>query len=152
VEPEVYDYLKEQHMALNRLTENLKDKVAGAGGYLSDLKEEGKEKFLNYLNGLGEILPLIAEAGYTLDSFDVDVSLPPGISMKFEKVLDVSRVKIDSILEQNKDKDLLKMIVTSLVAADEFHKKIKLGSFLLTHITVDLSVPPRMKISFVKKG
>ncbi len=138
-------------MALNRLTENLKDKMAGAGGYLSDLKEEGKEKFLNYVNGLGDILPLIAEAGYTLNSFDIDVSLPPGISMQFEKVQDVSRVKIDSILEQNKDKELLKMIVTSLVAADEFHKKVKLGNYFLTHITVGLSVPPKMSIKFVKK-
>ena len=115
-------------MALNKLTESLKGKVAGATEFLSDLKDESKEKLLNYINGLGDILPIIAQTGYRLNAIDIEVSIPPGVNLQFEKVQDVSKEKIDSILDQNKDKDLLRMIVNSLVAADEFHKKVKLGT------------------------
>jgi hypothetical protein len=138
-------------MALNKLTESLKEKVAGASEFLSDLKDESKEKLLNYVNSLGEILPIIAETGYRLEAFDIEVSIPPGINLQFKKVLDVPKEKIESILEENKDKELLKLIVNSLVAADEFHKKVKVGSYVFTDISVDLSIPPKVHIKFVRK-
>jgi hypothetical protein len=138
-------------VVLNKLTENLKGKVAGASEFLSDLKDESKEKLLNYVNGLGEILPIIVETGYMLKSIDVEVSIPPGINLQFQKVQDVSKDRIDSILEANKDKDMLKLIVNSLVAADEFHKKVKLGNYIFTDISIDLSIPPQVHIKFVRK-
>lgn len=138
-------------MVLNKLTENLKGKVAGASEFLSDIKDESKEKLLNYVNGLGEILPIIAETGYRLNAFNVELSIPPGVSLQFEKVLDVPKEKIDGILEQNKDKELLKLIVNSLVAADQFHNKIKLGNYVFTDISIDVSIPPKVHIKFVRK-
>lgn len=138
-------------MVLNKLTENLKDKIGGASGFLNDLKDGSKEKLLNYVNGLSDILPIIAETGYRLESFDIEISLPPGVNLQFKKVQDVSKEKIDSILEANKDKEMLKMIVNSLVAADEFHKKIKVGNYTFTDIGVDVSIPPHVHIKFVRK-
>lgn len=138
-------------MVLDKLTDSLKGKVAGATDFLGDLKEGSKEKLLNYVNGLGDILPIIAETGYRLKSVDIEVSIPPGVNLQFEKVQDVSKEKIDGILEQNKDKDLLKLIVNSLMAADEFHKKVKLGNYAFTEITIDLSLPPKVHIKFVRK-
>ncbi len=138
-------------MALNKFTESLKDKVAGATEFINDVKDESKQKLVSYVNGLGEILPIIAETGYRLNAIDIEVSIPPGVNLQFEKVQDVSKEKIDSILEQNKDKTLLKGIVTSLVAADEFHKKVQLGNYAFTEITIDLSIPPKVHIKFVRK-
>lgn len=138
-------------MVLNKLTENLKGKVAGASEFLTDLKDQSKEKLLAYVNGLGEILPIIAETGYRLESIDIEVSIPPGINLQFQKVLDVSKEKINSILEANKDREMLKLIVNSLVAADEFHNKVKLGNYAFTDVSIDLSVPPKVHIKFVRK-
>lgn len=139
-------------MALDKLTGNLKEKVTGAKEFLSDLKDETKEKLLKSINGLGDILPIVAQTGYRLDAFDIEISIPPGINLQFEKVQDVSKEKIDSILEQNKEKELLKVIVNSLVAADEFHKKVKLGNYVFTHISIDLSIPPTVHIKYVRNA
>ena len=84
-------------MVLRKLTENMKGKVAGASEFLTDLKDQSKEKLLAHVNGLGEILPIIAETGYRLESIDIEVSIPPGINLQFQKVLDVSKEKINSI-------------------------------------------------------
>lgn len=125
--------------------------MAGASEFLSDIKDESKEKVLTYVNGLGEILPIIAETGYRLESIDMEVSIPPGIHLQFQKIQDVSKEKIDAILEANKDKDMLKLIVNALVAADEFHKKVKLGNYVFTDVAIDLSLPPKVHIKFVRK-
>ncbi len=139
-------------MVLDKLTGNLKEKVSGATEFLSDLKEGSKEKILNYINGLGDILPIVAETGYRLETVDIQISLPPAVNLQFRKAEDVSKEKIDAILEQNKDNDLLKLIVNSLVTADEFHKKVKLGSYLFTDIAIDLSLPPKVHIKYVRNS
>jgi hypothetical protein len=138
-------------MDITKLKDNLKEKVSGASEYLDDLKEEGKEKIINYVNGLTDIIPIIAETGYRLKGIDMEVSIPPGVDMHFEKFKTISKEKIDEILEANKDKDLLRSIVKALVTADEFHKKLKMGDLLLTDISVNLSLPPKITIKFLKK-
>lgn len=137
-------------MVLDKLTGNLKEKVAGATEFLSDLKDESKEKMLKYINGLGGILPIVAQTGYRLETFDIAISIPPAINLQFKKILDVPKEKIESILEQNKEKELLKLIVNSLVTADEFHQKVKLGNYLFTDIAIDLSIPPTVHIKYVR--
>jgi hypothetical protein len=138
-------------MDITKLKQNIKDKVSDASGYLTDLKEEGKDKIINYFNGLSEIIPIIAETGYRLKGIDMEVTIPPGINMHFEKFKNISKEKIDQILEQNKEKELLRAIVKALVSADEFHKKLKMGSLRLTDISVNLGLPPKVTIKFAKK-
>ncbi|MFI5252264.1 MAG: hypothetical protein ACHQQQ_07545 [Bacteroidota bacterium] len=134
------------------MKDNLKEQLTGASEYLSDLKDESKEKMVNYFNNLGDLIPVIAETGYRLKGIDIDVSIPPGVNMHFEKFKNMSKEAIDEILEKNKDKEMLKTIVNSLVAADEFHKKLKMGDLLFTSISINLGLPPKVTIKFVKKG
>jgi hypothetical protein len=138
-------------MALKELGESLKEKVAGAADILTDLKESGKEKLLDYVNKLSEVLPVVAEAGYRLEEFEIDISIPPGVNLQFKKVQDVPRETIDRLLEQHKDQDILRNIVNALVAADEFHNKVTIGGYLFTTITVNLSIPPQVHLKFVRK-
>lgn len=138
-------------MDVAKFKDSLKGKVAGASEFLGDLKEEGKEKFINYVNGLSDIIPIIAQTGYRLKGIDMEVSIPPGVDMHFEKFKNISKEEIDHILEANKDKELLRSIVKALVTADEFHKKLKMGDLLLTDISVNLSLPPKVTIKFLKK-
>ena len=138
-------------MDVTKLKDNLKETISGASGFLGDLKEEGKEKFINYVNGLSDIIPIIAETGYRMKGIDMEVSIPPGVDMHFEKFKNIPQEKIDKILEANKDKDLLRSIVKALVAADALHKKLKIGSLQLTDISVNLGIPPKVTVKFLKK-
>lgn len=53
-------------------------------------------------------------------------------------------------MEANKDKDLLQTIVKTLVMADEFHNKLKMGDLVFTTISVNLSIPPKVSLKFAK--
>jgi hypothetical protein len=127
-------------MEIGKIKESLKDKVTNVADYVSDLKDEGKEKFVNYVNGLGDIIPIIATTGYRLKGIDIEVSIPPGVNMQFEKFQNISKEKIDEIMEANKGKELLHSIVKALVMADDLQ---------FTTINVNLSLPPKVTLKFV---
>ncbi len=135
---------------LSKIKDDLKGKVSGVTEYIGDLKEEGKEKSISYINGLSEILPIVAKTGYRLKGVDIEMALPPGINLQFEKFENISKEEIDTIMEANKDKDLLQTIVKTLVMADEFHNKLKMGDLLFTTISVNLSIPPKVSLKFAK--
>jgi hypothetical protein len=138
-------------MDVTKIKDNLKEKVTGASEFLGDLKEGGKEKFIAHVNSLSDIIPIIAQTGYQLKGIDMDVTIPPGVNMHFEKFKNISDEEIGQILDANKGKELLRSIVKALVTADEFHKKLKMGDLLLTDISIGLSLPPKVTIKFVKK-
>jgi len=100
---------------------------------------------------INSILPFISQTGYVLKEMHTEVSFPPGISLCFEKTLETSKQTTDKILKSHKDNEMLKMIVNALVAADEYRKKIKLDGMMFTGITVDVNMPPRVSIKFIKK-
>jgi hypothetical protein len=136
---------------LGTIKNNFKEQINGASEYLSDLKEDSKEKMINSFNNLSELVPIIAETGYRLKGIDIELSLPPGINMRFEKFKNMSREAIDEILEKNKEKEMLNAIVNSLVTADEFHNKLKMGDLVFRDISLKLGLPPKVTIAFVKK-
>ena len=79
---------------------------------------------------------------------NVEVSIPPGVTLSFHKTKEISKEKIKKILEKNKDKEMLKMIVNTLVSADELHKKIKPGKLKYAGLTLELGLPPKVVIKF----
>jgi hypothetical protein len=137
-------------MEFGKLKDNLKEKVTNVTDFIGDLKDEGKEKFVNYINGLSDIIPIIATAGYRLKGIDIDVAIPPGVNMLFEKIKDVPKEEIDAIMEANKDKELLRSIVKALEMADDFHNKLKMGDLRFTSVNVNLSLPPKVTMKFIK--
>ena len=138
-------------MALEGFKGALKDKMSSAGDILGNLKDKSVDKFLEYLNNINDILPIIAKTGYALVGMSVDVSIPPGVNLDFHKTKEVSKEEIEKILEQNEGRPVLKLIVDSLVTANEFHKRIKLGSLPFTGISVGVSMPPKVTLKFIKK-
>jgi hypothetical protein len=114
-------------------------------------KEDALDNLLENINGLNSILPLIAQTGYVLKEMYVEVSIPPGINMCFEKTLETPKETIEKILKAHKDKEMLKMIVNALVSAEEYQKKIKLGSLIFTSIIVNISIPPKTSVKYIKK-
>lgn len=135
-------------MAIKNITESIKGKVSDAKESLGGLKDSAKQKLLDTVNNLNSILPLIAETGYILKEMYVEISIPPGVTLAFHKVKEISKEKIEQILEENKDKEMLKMIVNTLVSADALHNKISLGKMKYTGLNLELGLPPKVVIKF----
>lgn len=127
---------------------NTRDKASVAGDINRNIPVD---ELINATNRINSILPLISQTGFVLKEMHSEVSFPQGISMSFEKTLETSKETTDKILKSHKDNELLRIIVSSLVSADEYRKKIKLDGLMFTGITVDVSMPPRVSVKFIKK-
>ena len=114
-----------------------------------DVKNLTSEKLADMANDLIALSPIIEKTGFRTKEINVGVSIPPIIVFHFEKFADVSKDDIDAILKENEDKTLLKVIVTTLVAADDFQKKLTLGNFKFNEIDIEVGVPPEVNVKLV---
>ena len=130
---------------------NIKSKGSSAGNGSGKAMGIASDELIDATNRINSILPLISQTGFVLKEMYTEDSFPQGISMCFEKTLEISKETTDRILKSHKENELLKMIVNALVSADEYRKKIKLDGLIFTGITVDVNMPPRVSVKFIKK-
>jgi len=130
---------------------NTKSRAAVQGNTAHDLPDNSVDELVEATNRINSILSIISQTGYVLKDMHTDISFPQGISLCFEKTLETPKETTDKILKSHKDNELLKMILNSLLSADEYRKKIRLDGFMFTGITVDVNMPPRVSVKFTKK-
>jgi len=114
-----------------------------------DVKNLTKEKLVTLANDLIALSPIIEEAGFRTKEINVGVTIPPRIVFHFEKFRETSREEIDALLKRNSDKHLLKVIINTLVSADDFQKKLTLGRFVFGEIDIEVGVPPVVNVKLL---
>ncbi|MBK7569750.1 MAG: hypothetical protein IPI31_18170 [Bacteroidetes bacterium] len=117
-----------------------------------DVKNLTKEKLTGFTNDLIALSPLIEKTGFRTKEINIGVGVPPRIIFHFEKFANVSKSDIEALLKQHEDKTMLKVIVTTLVSADEFQSKLTLGSFKFNEIDIELGVPPEVNVKLVNSS
>jgi hypothetical protein len=126
---------------------------------LDDLKDDVKEKFdeeigdsissfgLEKLNDIWDTInessETLLEVGYTITDIILSVQLPPTLAISFTRVDNVSEEQEKAILEANKDKKVLSLILKALSKANHFEKQLKSGvyAFIGLQIKIGASLP-----------
>jgi hypothetical protein len=117
----------------------------------SNATDAAREKIASYTDQLISLSPIIEEIGFKTKSISVDLGLPPSVSFSYEKVKDIEPERRDEILNEHKDKALLGPIVKTLVTADNFQKRLVLGSFKFKAIKITFGLTPAMGLELVPK-
>ena len=99
-------------------SEKLKDLLS----FLKNVKEAGVEKVNTFVNDILGLAPLIEVTGFNMKDLSIEAGIPPGIIISFVKEKDVDAETINKMLEDNKDKETLKLIVMALEKADAMQK------------------------------
>jgi hypothetical protein len=124
----------------------LKDSLS----FLSDLKEEGWEKINTAVNNILGLAPLIEVTGFSMKDVSVDATIPPSITLAFVKEKDVDQETIEKLLEENKDKEILTLIVKGLQKADSLQKGMKLSHYNFRGLSMKIGLPPDISLKFTK--
>ncbi|MEN9572037.1 MAG: hypothetical protein RL172_3268 [Bacteroidota bacterium] len=130
--------------SLDTVSEQLKDSLA----LVKNLKEASTEKLNQLVNDILGIAPLIEETGFTMKDVSVDIGIPLGISLSFVKEKDIDPQTIEKMLEENKDKEVLKLIVTALQKADTLQKSMNLSNYTFKGLGMKLGFPPDVSLKF----
>ena len=145
-------------MALEQIKSGIANAVDTVGGglksslsFLSDLKDAGWEKVSTFVNDILGLAPLIEVTGFSMSDVSVDATIPPSITLSFTKVREVDPATIDKLLEENKDKEMLTLIVKGLQKADSIQHGMKLSHYRFRGVGMKVGLPPDISLKFTRE-
>ena len=145
-------------MALEDLKNSFKDSIGSVSdklkdslSVLKDLKDASTDKLTSISNDILGLGPLIEETGFIMSDVSVDITIPPGITISFQKGNEIDPAMIDKILEENNDKEMLKLIVRALQKADTMQKSMNLANYVFKGMSLKIGLPPDVSLKFEKK-
>ena len=126
-----------------------KEKASEASGKLGDFTDLSLEKLKGALEEINTSLPIVEKVGYKANELEVELGLPPGISIHFEKFQDAADAEVEKIIEENEDKKILVTLIKALTKADEIRAGMKLGKFVFSEVELELGITPKVKMKYL---
>lgn len=119
---------------------------------LADMSSLSKDKlalFANKIIGLG---PVLETVGFAMDGVNIEVTLPPKITISLSKIRDVNEEEILRVKEENQSNEILILIINTILSISQFQSKLSLANYELGGIDILISVPPGVSLKLKKKA
>ena len=118
---------------------------------IGDLGSATKNKFVDYVKDVFNVLPLLEKAGFRTNRLIVGVSVPPSIEIHFSRFKDIKKEEIDSLYEEYKDKKMFKLILKALLMSHDFQSKLSSDTLVFSETCIEISIPPKVSIKYLRK-
>lgn len=106
------------------------------------------KKAKSIINDFIEAGPLIEAAGFRIKDLEIELSVIPKLIPHFEKLTDVDDIVRADIMEQVKDKRIIRMLLKALYKADDFQKSLKMGGLEFTGIEIEITAIPAIRLIY----
>jgi len=118
---------------------------------IGDLGTSTKNKFIDYVKDVFNVLPLLEKAGFRTNRLIVGVSIPPSVEIHFSRFKEVSKEEIDNLYAEYKEKKTFKLILKALLMSNEFQSKLSSNSLVFSETCIEISIPPKVSIKYLNK-
>jgi hypothetical protein len=115
--------------------------VDEATAKLASLGAETSREFLVQANLL---LQLLQSAGYGIGSLEVELGVPPKITIKLKTGPAVKEDKLTTILREHSDKKVITGIVASLIQANKLRDSVTVETLELGEVQITVATPPNI--------
>jgi len=119
--------------------------LTGAAGKL--LLEQA-QKVLAQINLL---LQLLQSAGYGVASLDVELNLPPKVTIKLKAGPAVKEEKLTGIVRDHADQEVITTIVASLIQANRLRGSVTVESLAMEGVEIVLTATPNITLQWKDK-
>lgn len=142
---------------------DLKQAASGASDKVSSMSSElsrdavnnydaaaqySETMFDDFMVGLDVNIMALEKMGYVVTDLYIGVELIPSVSFKISKIKEVSLEEQKAILEQSGNNSVLSYAMEKLNTA----YSMKMGDYKIKAVRMDLSLPPRTSVHFIKLG
>lgn len=127
------------------------DQLKNGLSKIGDLGTNTKNKFIDYVRDVFNVLPLLEKAGFRTNRLIVGVSIPPSVEIHFSRFKEINKDEIDKMYEEFKDKKMFKLILKSLLMSNEFQSKLSSESLVFAETCIEISIPPKVSIKYLNK-
>jgi hypothetical protein len=118
----------------------------------SKVADLGAQKATETLDQANLLLKLLQDAGYQVGDVDVDLGVPPAISITLKTGPMMSDGKLDSIFQANKGNDVLALVLGGLIQANKLRDKVKLETIELKDTKIVLKATPSISLHWKQKS
>jgi hypothetical protein len=125
---------------------DLASKVAASK--VGDLKDAGLRMVMETLDDFNAALPIVREAGYTLNGVDVGIGLPPKVSASFLASEEVSQENVERVLAEHAEKKFTMLLVRALYQAWLLQQKIAVVGLKPKGLSVEIGLIPIVTVKF----
>ena len=115
---------------------------------VEEIKDAGLAKLLETLGDFNNALPILREAGYSLEGFTLGMGIPPNLNAEFSASPEASSVDVERLLTPHADKKLTVVLIRALHNAWLVQTKIAIGGLKPTKLSVDVGLIPSVSVSF----
>jgi hypothetical protein len=118
----------------------------------SKVADLGAQKATETLEQANLLLKLLQDAGYQVGEVDVELGVPPAISVTLKTGPMLSDSKLDSIYDANKGNEALALVLGGLIQANKLRDKVKLDTIELKDTKIVLKATPSISLHWKEKS
>lgn len=136
---------------IKKTVDSMESTVKDSFSFLKDMREASLDKIKTLVNDILGLAPLIEVSGFNMKDVSVDAGIPPAISITFTKERDVDAETIHKLLEDNKEKSMLTLIIRALQKADSIQKGMNLSHYIFRGLNMKIGLPPDISLKFSRE-
>jgi acylphosphatase len=128
---------------------DLKGTVQKAKEGVMDL---GAQKAAEAMNQANQLLRLLQDAGYKVGELDVELGVPPTITINLKPGSLTNDSKLEGIFQANKDNEVLALVLGTLIQANKLRDMVKLDTIELKDAKITLKTSPSISLHWKEKA
>ncbi len=117
---------------------------------LSNLKDYGVEKINDIWSQIENSTDVFAKTGYSITSIQINVAIPPVITLSLNQVENISDEEEEKLLLAHKDQTFLYAILVALFKANAIQKSINSVNYKFSGLTIGMGITPSIEMKFNK--
>jgi acylphosphatase len=114
--------------------------------------ELGAQKAAEAMNQANQLLMLLQEAGYKVGELEVEVSVPPTITINLKPGPMTNDNKLDGVFQANRDNEMLALVLGTLIQANKLRQLVKLETIELKDAKIVLKTSPSISLHWKEKA
>jgi len=127
--------------ALGKLKET-KEAVSGIGfGKAEDLAADANL-----------LLTLLQDAGYEVGQLNIELAVPPIVTIDLKTNTEVDEVKLNALSQANKERQVVSAILASLAQANRLRHSVKVETLELLGAKIVLAALPKVSLQWKQKA
>jgi hypothetical protein len=130
----------------------LKNPMSALNEAVQVIGNVGLEKTQEALGQINLLLQLLQSAGYGVASLDVELNLPPKVTMKLKTGPAVKEERLSQILADHAGQTAITAVLASLIQANKLRSSVTVETLQLEGIEIILTTTPNITLQWSDKN
>jgi len=126
-------------MRLTELVDIAKEKTGSFGG----------DKLTELANSVNSAIPIITQAGFEIEKTTVTLGIPPKAVVRARVVRELTDEEYDALVQRVGEQVVTSVVAGTFLKAAALQRSFRIGTLLSSHIEIELSPLPAVRLIFV---